>query len=288
MTRRAWTTAEDRTLRRLVRQRLPALAIAASLNRTRDSVLHRAQHFGLTWGRLLSEAEKATIRRHFGKKPARAIAAMLPGRTLKSVHLAARRMGLSRSYWRMTKAAERTLRRLVRAGQCNSCIARAIGAGAKGTVRAWRRKLGLPDVASGGFLKTCAPCMAKVKESLRRQLERTGLASLGQLRAEAIRRQARALGWPDDLPMRCWHILELLHARGPMTRREIAFTLNLRWVSSRKALQSRNNSYLAHLMQRGLVVKLRRAHKGRGRGSSCDIYMLALTTTKGVNSSATG
>ena len=285
MTRRTWTAAETARLRRLVASRLPAAAIADVLGRSESSVQHKAHGMGLDWGRLLTEGERAVIRRHYATKTAKEVG-LLIGRSAKSVWFAARAMGLSQPKFIMTAKGKKTLARLARQGHCNRCIGRALGMGkhARMSVRHWRRRLGLPDVASGGFVATCSPCMAKQRAKLQEQLERHGAKSLVEIRSATFRRRAAELGWPDDLPLPCVRILEALHAIGPMTRRELADAAGFTWRGSRNTFNAGGTSYLAMLLRRGLIVSLMRANRvtGEGKGKSTNVYMLALTTSKGV------
>jgi hypothetical protein len=112
------------------------------------------------------------------------------------------------------------------------------------------------------------------------QLERGGFRSLAELRSWVFRRMAEKAGWPADLRPRHVDILNALWDRGPMTRRELADAIGMRWLGSRGSLKSSDpeGSYLAHLTRRGLVMRMPRARRmtGQGKGRSCDIYMLSL------------
>lgn len=285
MTRRTWTAAETARLRRLVASRLPAAAIADVLGRSESSVQHKAHGMGLDWGRLLTEGERAVIRRHYATKTAKEVG-LLIGRSAKSVWFAARAMGLSQPKFIMTAKGKKTLARLARQGHCNRCIGRALGMGkhARMSVRHWRRRLSLPDVPSRGYVATCQPCMEKTRAKLKTLLARHGVQSLAELRSNSLKRLARKLGWPDDLPVPSVRILEALHNIGPMTRRELAAATGTRWRGSRHTFNSRGDSYVAILLRRGLVVSLNKANRvtGQGKGRSTDVYMLAITTERKV------
>ena len=120
----------------------------------------------------------------------------------------------------------------------------------------------------------------KTAEATRRQYEGMGIPSLSQLRLDCWARRARELGWPDDLGPRHLQILHHLYHTGPMTRREIAAAIGTPWKGSRKSLVSNDPEglYLAHLMNRGLVVSLGRLRKfpGKGKGSSLQVYSIPL------------
>lgn len=118
---------------------------------------------------------------------------------------------------------------------------------------------------------------AKLRAKTLARLERDGLPSMGHIRKAAWAKQARELGWPEDLRPTTVQVLEALHRCGPLTRREICEEIGLPWHGSRRSLKTRDpeGSHLAHLAARGLVVNLGKQFKLRGRGRSQCVYALA-------------
>lgn len=273
---RPWTKRDSDYLRRHYRTR-PLEEIATALGRTVCAVKSRAAKIGVVRKDLWRPEEDGVLRRWFGRKPAAWIGEQI-GRTDKQVWRRCCTLGLARRYKRITAADRRTIARMARAGACNPCIARSVGAW-RGRIRRLRRLWGLPEVASSGAVDSCQWCKQRTRETTRRQLAAAGVPTLGALRTKVFRDRARAAGWPEDLRPRAVQILNLLYERGPMTRREIADAIGMRWRGSRASLTSNDSegSYLAHLIRRGLVVSLGRAVKGKGRGHSTQLYAVPLT-----------
>lgn len=125
----------------------------------------------------------------------------------------------------------------------------------------------------------------RVRRKTERQLEREGVPTLAALRSKVFHERARAAGWPDDLRPRAVQILNVLWEKGPRTRRQLCDDIGMPWKGSRKSLVSNDpeGSYLAHLVARGLVVILPRAHRvtGKGRGRSQNLYSLPLFIQRG-------
>lgn len=142
------------------------------------------------------------------------------------------------------------------------------------TVTKYRGRLGRPSNARGERYR------GRVRENTRRQCERMGVDSVGELRSLVFRIRSLEAGWPVDLRPRHVEILGLLESRGPMARREIADALGMPWHGSRASLKSSDpeGSYLAHLIRIGLVIDLGRIGRitGEGKGKSCHIYALAI------------
>lgn len=119
----------------------------------------------------------------------------------------------------------------------------------------------------------------RVAKVTQKQCEAAGVHNLGELRALQMKRVARNLGWPDHLSLRSVQILETLYQRGPMTRRQIADAIGVQWRGSRRTFSTRRapgGSYMAELQRAGLVIRLKKAIKGKGKGRSHDLYMVAL------------
>lgn len=160
-------------------------------------------------------------------------------------------------------------------GISDSEIARRTGYD-RHTIGKHRRRLGLPDQSKG------TQARAAIAAGVKRQLLRLGIPALSQLRVEAWRKSARDLGWPETIDGRPVNrrelaILEAFRLRGPMTRIQLAESIGMEWLGSRRSMKcrGRGGSYLAGLMRAGIVVSLGRAMKGEGKGSTT-IYSLAL------------
>jgi hypothetical protein len=139
-----------------------------------------------------------------------------------------------------------------------------------------RRRLGLPSNRDHPRRRARAAAQA------RRPLEKAGAASLAELRALRLREAAAAAGWPDALTPCQARILDLLHARGPLTRREIASLLGRRWGGlDPRTAPDRGFSDLALLNRLGLAVVIG-AVAGRRKGSEQAVYSLPLWLQKGV------
>ncbi len=142
------------------------------------------------------------------------------------------------------------------------------------TVISWWNRMGLQPPLHSEHQR------AKVRAKTAEQLKAAGIPTLAQLRLKKWAEHARRLGWPDDLRPRAIQILNALYAIGPMSRQEIAAAIGMPWKGSRKSLVSNDpeGSYLANLMNRGLVVCLGRIRRvvGKGRGHSTCVYSLPL------------
>jgi len=160
------------------------------------------------------------------------------------------------------------------------------------TIGEIRRGLGLPSNALSEHRRR------RVKEMVRRQLRREGVASLAELRAKRFREHARERGWPDDFPPRAVQITDALYERGPMTRRQIAAAIGMPWKGSRKSLswvtgndkdgkrrRDTHGSYLAWLQHRGFVVAVKRAARSPGTNHRCNVYAIPLWIKRGDPSS---
>lgn len=119
----------------------------------------------------------------------------------------------------------------------------------------------------------------KVSERTKQQCEKAGVANLAEVRSESFKGVARRLGWPDHLSLRAVQILETLYQLGPMTRRQLAPAVGMRWRGSRKTFGNNRvpgGSYLAELQRAGLVIRLEKAITHPGKGNHEDLYMVAL------------
>lgn len=167
-----------------------------------------------------------------------------------------------------------TVRKLNAAGYTDTEVSRRLRCD-RHTVSRHRRRLGLPSNARGERYRQ------RVREATRIQCKLAGVPSLAIVRLNRFRQFARDHGWPDDLRPRAVQILELLRTHGPLTRKQLCELSGMSWLGSRKSLKSNDpeGSYVSHLMRRGLVTRLPRLVKGKGKGYSVHLYALALDAT---------
>jgi hypothetical protein len=212
------------------------------------------------------------LRKHYGQVPAKQIAACL-GVTVVSVFRRADRLGLTTKMdrglvaWRKQK-----IRELNAQGWSDSEIAATVGI-TRREICNHRKRMGLASNRNNERYRQ------RVAAKTREQCAKAGVDSLAEIRAREFRKLAAGLGWPEDLQVRSVQILETLYARGPMTRRQLAKAIDIRWPNVHRAFNSKQangGSYLSDLQHRGLVVRLPKAVSGTGKGSSCDLYMLGL------------
>ena len=226
-------------------------------------------------GRPWTQDDLDYLRRWHGRRPVRLIAQEL-NRTRESTYRKTVQLGLSTGKQsRLGKRFLTFLREKHALGWSDAEIAAAFGC-ERHTVGDWRKRLGLACNALSDHYRR------RVARKTRQQLKEAGVSTLAELRAETWRQKAREMGWPEDLRWRSVQILEALHTRGPMTRREIAEAIGMPWKGSRKSLVSNDpeGSYLAHLQARGLVIRLGRVVRGKGSGYSTNLYSLALHVQK--------
>jgi hypothetical protein len=225
-------------------------------------------------GRAWTDAEVEAVRSRYGEAKAPELARSL-GRSARAVHLKARSLGLAKAKAVVDGAFLAELRRLNALGRCDTDVATALGA-ERHTVARHRKALGLPSHARGEVFRR------RIAAAARRQCERAGVKSVGELRGEVWRAKARALGWPDDLRWPEVLILETLATRGPLSRPQLADAVGVRWNGSRRTFKCKSpgGSYLAHLVRRGLIVRLGKVVRGKGKGHSVNLYSLAFTTER--------
>lgn len=269
---REWTPAEVASLRaEIVHGDFARIAVI--LGRSKCSINCKALKLGLVTRRHWTSEEKQFVRDNFRKMPAEKIAAAID-RTTSGVFQCARMIGLSIPQRFKAPDFVAFLKEKNALGWSDARIAFARRVD-RPAVAHLRRKLGLPVQTFSAFQRNCT------REKTLEQIKAAGVKSLADVRCLAFRDFARRRGWPEDLRPRAVQILNTLWARGPMTRRELADAIGMPWKGSRKSLVSNDpgGTYLTHLMRRGLVVCLPRAHRvtGKGKGHSCHIYSLPLT-----------
>ena len=252
--------------------------LAARLGKSVCAVKSKANKIGLVKVRRWTDAELSVLKDQYGWINSETVARNL-NRPLKHIYNQATALGLTKTYHRVTAAEKRTIKRMVKAGACNTHIGQAIGID-KHIVRKWRTRLGLPQLTSGGSVDSCQACKERVRANTKEQCRKAGVKSLAEIRTLAFRKYARKHGWSEDIRPRGVQILNLLFMEGPKTRFEIAGKIGLRWRGSRKSLCSNDpqGSYLANLLHRGLVVVIKRGRQvtGQGKGHSVDLYAIPL------------
>ncbi len=273
---RPWPAKDLRFLRDRYAD-LPAAEVARRLGRSLAAVRSKARKLGVRRREFWSGADLALLRKQYGRVPTRQLARAL-GRPAGAVHQKASKEGLCFQHRALIGAhALARIRELNALGWPDVDIARDIGC-ERHTASRHRKAMGLPSHEKGEVFR------GRVREAARRQCERAGVASLGQLRVKVHRERARAAGWPEDLRPRHVQILELLAARGPMTRPEIAAALGMPWRGTRNSLKSNDpeGTYLAHLVRRRLVACVTRGRQvvGRGRGHSLNTYLVPVWVTE--------
>lgn len=247
-------------------QQLGVTVASVKTRRQRIGLLRRPARRGWSW------QEDETLRRCWGQMARVDIAHQL-SRSVEVCDARARKLGLTRRYFKRTPEADARIRELHAQGLTDPEIADKLGA-ERHTIGDARKALGLP---SNGDPRN--PRMRqKISNGVKRQCERLGVPNMAHLRLKRWAERARELGWPDDLRPRHLQILHALYHVGPMTRRELADAIGMPWKGSRQSLSSNDpeGSYLAHLQARGLVISLGRIRKGNGRGRSTCVYSLPL------------
>lgn len=232
--------------------------------------------------RLWTDAESRLLRRRYRADGPAALAKRLR-RSVRSVYQQAAKLGLSEPTPRWSADDEAVLRAMNADGFSDIDVAARLGRD-RHMVGRHRKRLGLPGHAYGERTK------GKIRDGVRRQLDRLGVASMDQLRVDSWRRKAIAAGWPTTVNGRAvcrrhFQVLELLWAHGPQTRESIAAAIGATvHANQRKTLASngKGGSYLAELMRAGLVVALGRVVTGKGKGRSVQLYALDLSVQKGT------
>lgn len=269
---RRWTSSELSSLRSDY-ARLDLTSLARQLGRSRNAVKCRAQKLGLSRGvrRFWQPQEDKMLRELWPITTAGEIARRL-GRGVASVYCRLDKLGLMQPKpgWSTNPQLHADIRASLQRGESDADVARrwVIDRRHVGDIR---NALRLPPSGDSPLRR------ARVASKTREQLRRAGLRSMGELRLQSFRDFARRNGWPEDLRPRAVQMLNVLYQRGPMTRRQIAEALRMPWKGANKSLCSNDpeGSYLANLMKRGLVLVLRRAVRGRGKGRSTSLYFVA-------------
>lgn len=207
-----------------------------------------------------------------------ALAAAL-GKPLSACYQRARKLGLRKAtIWHFfTPEEDAKVKELAGEGYCNKCIGRILGHARCG-VRHARRRLGLPDLPQTGMQATCKTCIEKVRATTREQCRKAGVANLAQVRGLVYRKYVEDSGWPADLRPRQVQILNALAMLGPLTRIQMAKSVGYQTTNPKKIFHSKylaGGSYLANLMQRGMVICLGRIVRTGRKGGNLFLYTLA-------------
>jgi hypothetical protein len=225
-------------------------------------------------GRSWTIDELIALEEGYGSVPIHELARRL-NRTVAAIRMAAYLYGFAQEHRYCTREDEASIRQLNAEGMSDTEIAARLGF-ERHAISRNRRRLGLPSRAYSERYRE------KLRAAARRQCEAAGVSNLGQFRALKLREYVARSGWPASVRMRGAQILDLLEARGPLTRREICAELGLPWHGARNSLKSNHpeNTYMAHLQRIGLVVRLGRVVKGAYTGGNVNLYALALTAER--------
>jgi len=237
--------------------------------------------------RLWTESEIEIVRRDYRKRPTVQIAEEL-GRTERQVYAKASSLGLGTPSRIKAPGFGKFFRAKHALGWTDSEIARAWNGVDRHGISALRQRLGLPCNAFSQWRRN------QVAEKTREQIAKAGLKSLAHLRLKVWRESAQAEGWASDLRPRQVQIMNLIWARGPMTREEIGQALGMRkkkrsnggrpWYpmhANRRASATSGTTWLSDLIAKGLVISLGRIDSGHGPGGNCQVYSLPLSIRRG-------
>lgn len=262
--------------------KIPTKQLARELGRNPCTLTRLGNALGLEYARrYYTAAEKAQVKALHATHTAEQIRAIVFNgqRPLKQVYSLIHRIGCPRKWPCWPPAILDRIRELHATGLTDMDIARRMPEMGKDADRR-RRAVSLLRAERLKLPINAAAVLDAKRRAQRTQFARLGIKNGGELRALAYRKYARENGWPEDLRPRAVQVLNLLAEKGAMTRlaihAEIGMSLKRINESQRHALSSNDaeGSYLAHLMRRGLVVPLKRAVKGKGRGKSHGLYML--------------
>lgn len=272
-----WTPREDRLLATYRARGMYWSEVAELLGRTELEVRQRAEHVPLPARRVWAPDEIVFLEENYGRLTAEEIAQQLR-RSISSVRGAITKAGLSSPNAANHDALIAFIREKHPDGWSDAEIAAEWNATHpdQAVSREWlcevrRLKAKLPHNAYSAHRRRQVG--AKTKE----QCQAAGLASLAEVRRLAYDRFAAKKGWPGVFRPRLIQILTLLYEQGPHTRDQIASAIGMPFKSARKALHGNGpgGSYLAELMRAGLVIRLGRTVKRRGRGKSVHLYAIA-------------
>lgn len=205
---------------------------------------------------------------------AKTIAAAL-GRSVKAVELQRFFQGLTKKRLSFGEDFARYFQDRYSEGWSDEDIAKGWGC-IRGTVGDYRRRLKLPHNRFSRHVRQ------KVAAKTLEQAEKAGVRNLAEVRVLAFRNYASSYGWPEDLRPREVHILNAILKHGPMTRRQMCDAIGLKWHGSRHSLKCKHDrgGYVSNLLARGLLVSLGKIAKGKGKGSSRQVYTVPLFTER--------
>lgn len=216
--------------------------------------------------------EDRTIIANWGKIQASEIAKKL-GRNVNSVYNRVYRLGIGEKHDKKAIAKRKVkIAALHAKGYSGQEIADGVGLGRR-TVQNHLNRMGLSANGRNERYRK------RVAKRTKQQCQEAGVKSLAGIKALEVRKLANGLGWPEHLSLRGLQIVDLLYVRGPMTRKQIAAAIGMRWKSSRKALSNSRvpgGSYMAELLRAGLLVRLESAITHKGKGNHEDVYMVGL------------
>ncbi len=276
-----WTPAQSR---RFVEAygTVPSKQLQAELGRSKTYLQRLANLIGIGHHRkFFTDDEKAQVKALHATHTAEQIQQIVfdGEKSLRQVYALIHRIGCPRKWPRWPVSVLARIRELHGQGLTDADIARRMPEMGKDFFGR-RRAVSILRANRLKLPVNAAAVLEAHRRAQRTQFARLGLKTAGELRVWSYRRYARENGWPEDLRPRCVQVLNVLASKGAMTRLAIhlAIGMSVRRIaeSQRHALSSNDpeGSYLAHLMARGLVAPLKRAVKGKGIGTSVNLYML--------------
>lgn len=271
MSRMPWTAADLATLRR----EFPTSslrAIAARIGRTFHAVKTRATLLGLRRGRkYFTAAEKAAVAQLYPTHTCEQINTIVfaGARKLSSLYQLVERLDLPQKFPRYSELQIMCFEHLHAEGHTDSEIGRRMRVKRR-NVGCLRVRLGLPQ--------NTAAIKAAQRQAVRTQFERLGIRHGGDLHRLGYQRFAIANGWPADTSPRGVQILNVLAARGPMTRHDLAVAIGATAHDDQRKLLSgtarQHGSYTAELLASGLITHIRRNSGVFRKGQLPGLYLL--------------
>jgi transposase-like protein len=271
-TARTWTLEQDNLLREGW-GKTKTQVLARTIGRSPSALKQRARKLGLDCERLYTKEEKQIVRSMYGTHTASQIAERIHGTTkaVTLIYRLAHNLGL-RKCGRWSPEEMEAVRAARAEGGTDSDIARRLGK-TREQITHIRNRLGLP--------RDAAAILESGRRAVKKQQERLGVKSGGELRALGYRRYAAACGWPEDLPPRAVQILNILAEHGPKTASELADAIGLKakrntadghrmylTCASRSNLVRGHGTYTGLLISKGLVHREQRYVTGRGKGKN--------------------
>ena len=225
--------------------------------------------------KIWTAAEDAMMRRRYGSVTCADLAREL-GRTTRSVYQRANKLDLVK---RQNILTDQQIRRAVRQyhprglsdAEIADVLRRSTG------LQTDRHRIGkIRRSMKLGNTRLSAYQRGRVRDKTNEVLAAKGLQSLAEERAAQHLQFIRSLGWPDSLSLRSALVATLLWQRGPMTRLDICAALGLQNPHRTDPKSNRRGgTAMAELVRAGIAITLPKAKRGKGRGRSVNVYLIA-------------